>query len=62
MLDQESKIIALIENYGVVLLLEQNDVSEYVVVKFLVEEGLLDLDDYFNFDSEIEEWERKEND
>lgn len=62
MLDQESKIVALIENYGVVLLLEQNDVSEYVVVKFLVEEGLLDLDDYFNFDSEIEEWEKNEND
>ena len=62
MLDQESKIGALIENYGVVLLLEQNDVSEYVVVKFLVEEGLLDLDDYFNFDSEIEEWEKNEND
>lgn len=62
MLDQESKIVALIENYGVVLLLEQNDVSEYVVVKFLVEEGLLDLDDYFNFDSEIEEWGKNEND
>lgn len=62
MLDQESKIVALIENYGVVLLLEQNDVSEYVVVKFLVEEGFLDLDDYFNFDSEIEEWEKNEND
>jgi hypothetical protein len=62
MLDQESKIVALIENYGVVLLLEQNDVSEYVVVKFLVDEGLIDLDDYFNFDAELEEWEKNEND
>lgn len=57
MLDQESKIIALIENYGIVMLLEQNDITEYVVVRFLVEEGLLDLDDYFNFDAEIEEIE-----
>ena len=60
MLTQDSKIVALIENYGIVLLLEQNDVTEYVVVKFLVDEGLIDLDDYFNFDAEIEEWEGQE--
>lgn len=60
MLDLDSKIVALIENYGLVLLLKQNDISEYVVVRFLVDEGLLDLQDYFNFDAEIEEWRRVE--
>lgn len=60
MLDLESKILALIENYGILLLLEQNDLSEYVVVKYLVDEGLIDLDDYFNLDVELEEWKRVE--
>jgi hypothetical protein len=60
MFDLESKLIALAENYGLAFLLEQNDISNYVVIKFLVEEGLIDMDDYFNLDVEIEEWKRVE--
>jgi hypothetical protein len=60
MLDLESKIEALVENYGLMLLLEQNDISEEFVVKFLVLEGLIDTVDYFNFDAEIAEWKRIE--
>lgn len=60
MFDLESKLRALIENYGLALLLEQNDISEYVVVLFLVEEGYIDLEDYFNLDAELEEWKRIE--
>ena len=60
MLDLESKIEALVENYGLMLLLEQNDISEEFVVKFLVLEGLIDTVDYFNFDAEIAEWKKIE--
>ena len=60
MLDLESKIEALVENYGLMLLLEQNDISEEFVVKFLVLEGLIDTVDYFNFDAEIADWNRIE--
>jgi hypothetical protein len=56
----ENKLNALIENYGLALLLEQNDVSDYVVVLFLVEEGYIDLADYFNLDAELKEWKRIE--
>lgn len=60
MFDLESKLKALVDNYGLALLLEQNDISEYVVVLFLVEEGYIDLEDYFNLDAELEEWKRIE--
>ena len=60
MFDLESKLKALVENYGLALLLEQNDISEYVVVLFLVEEGYIDLEDYFNLDADLEEWKRIE--
>ena len=60
MFDFESKLIALIDNYGLMLLLEMNDISEETVVKYLIEEGLIDLDNYFNLDAELEEWERIE--
>ena len=60
MFDLESKLNALIENYGLASLLEQNDISEYVVVLFLVEEGYIDLADYFNLDAELKEWKRIE--
>jgi hypothetical protein len=56
----ENKLNALIENYGLALLLEQNDISDYVVVLFLVEEGYIDLADYFNLDAELKEWKRIE--
>jgi len=60
MFDMESKLNALLENYGLSLLLEQNDISEYIVILFLVEEGYIDLSDYFNLDAELEEWKRTE--
>jgi|TARA_R110000868_G_scaffold5256_3_gene32243 hypothetical protein len=60
MFDLESKITALFENYGLMLLLEQNDISEEFVIKMLVLEGLISTNDYFNLDAEIEEWKRIE--
>ena len=60
MFDLESKILALMENFGLVLLMEQNDISEYVVLQFLIDYGYIDLDDYFNLDAELEEWKRIE--
>jgi hypothetical protein len=55
----DNKIEALVENYGIVLLLEQNEISEGTVVRFLVDEGLIDLDDYFNLDAEYDWWEEQ---
>ena len=60
MLDEESKIRALADNYDLDFLLEESDVRVRHVIKYLVDEGFLDLDDYFNFDAEIEEWRRLE--
>ena len=60
MFDLESKITALFENYGLMLLFEQNDISEEFVIKMLVLEGLISTNDYFNLDAEIEEWKRIE--
>ena len=56
----ESKLLALVENYGLMLLLEQNDIAEEFVIKMLVLEGLIDTGDYFNLDAELEEWKRVE--
>ena len=60
MFDLDSKLRALVENYGLMLLLEQNDISEYLVIEWLVDEELIDLDDYFNFDAEMEHWKEQE--
>lgn len=60
MFDLDSKIRALVENYGLILLLEQNDISEGVIVEWLVDEGFIDLDDYFNFDAEMDHWKEME--
>jgi hypothetical protein len=60
MLDEESKIRALADNYDLDFLLEESDVRVMHVIKYLVDEGFLDLDDYFNFDAELEEWRRLE--
>lgn len=60
MFDLDSKIRALAENYGIELLLEQNEISARLVIEFLVDENLLDLDDYFNLDAEMAEWKRVE--
>ncbi len=60
MFDLESKLIALVENYGLMYLLEQNDITEEYVVRFLVEERLIHLEDYFNTDAEYEHWKEQE--
>lgn len=60
MFDLDSKLRALVENYGLALLLEQNEISELLIVKFLIDEKLIDLDDYFNLDAEMAEWKRIE--
>jgi|TARA_S200002703_G_scaffold105055_2_gene91155 hypothetical protein len=60
MFDEDSKIHALVENYGLSLLLEQNEIEEYFIVKYLVEEGMIDLNEYFNLDAEMQEWKEME--
>jgi hypothetical protein len=60
MFDYDSKLRALAENYGLLLLLEQNDISEERVIEWLVEERLIDLEDYFNMDAELEHWKELE--
>lgn len=60
MFDLDSKLCALVENYGVALLLEQNEISERLIIEYLVDEKLIDLDDYFNLDAEMAEWKRIE--
>tara|TARA_R110002153_G_scaffold200647_1_gene354002 strand:+ start:139 stop:324 length:186 start_codon:yes stop_codon:yes gene_type:complete len=60
MFDLASKIRALVQNYGLELLLEQNEIPEEFVVAWLVEEKRIDVEDYFNLDAEFEEWKRIE--
>lgn len=59
MFDLESKIRALTDNYGLMELLAQNDITEEFVIRFLVEEGMIDLEDIFNTDVEMEYWEER---
>lgn len=60
MFDFESKLNALADNYGIELLLEQNDITPHLIIKFLIDEKLIDLDDYFNTDVEMEQWKELE--
>ena len=60
MFDFESKINALVENYGLSLILEQKEISEFHVIKLLVENDLIDLDDYINLDNEYKAWKKQE--
>jgi hypothetical protein len=60
MFDLESQLQALVENYGLAYLLEENEITEYYVIKFLVDEGMIDLRDYFNTDAEYEHWKEQE--
>ena len=60
MFDLDSKLRALVENYGLELILEQNEISERLIIEYLVDEKLIDLDDYFNLDAEMAEWKRIE--
>lgn len=56
MFDFQSKLEALVENYGLELLLEQNDITPEFIIKFLIDEKLINLNDYFNTDVEMEQW------
>jgi len=58
--DLESKIQALTDNYGLMELLAQNDIAEEFVIRFLVDEGLIDLEDIFNTDAEMEYWKERD--
>ena len=60
MFDFESKLNALADNYGIELLLEQNDITPQLIIKFLIDEKLIDLNDYFNTDVEMEQWKELE--
>lgn len=60
MFDYDSKLRALVENYGLMLLLEQNDITEERVIEWLIDERLIDLEDYFNTDTEMEYWKELE--
>lgn len=60
MFDYDSKLIALVQNYGLAYLMEENEISEEYVVRFLVDEGLIDFDDYFNVDAEMQHWKELE--
>lgn len=60
MFDYDSKLRALVENYGLAFLLEENDISEEFVIRFLVDEGLISFEDYFNTDAEQRWWKEIE--
>ena len=60
MFDYESKLKALVENYGLAFLLEENDISEEFVIRFLVDEGMINFEDYFNTDEEQRWWKEIE--
>ena len=43
MFDFNSKLEALVENYGLELLLEQNDITPEFIIRFLIDEKLINL-------------------
>ena len=48
------RVQVLSELYPLEDLLLQNDIEPYVVVKYLVDEGLIELEDYFYTDTEVD--------
>jgi|TARA_R110000824_G_scaffold391131_1_gene588713 hypothetical protein len=60
MFDFESKLRALVENYGLAYLLEDNEITEEFVIKFLIEERMISFEDYFNTDAEMQYWKEME--
>lgn len=60
MFDLESRIAALVENLGLLYVLEQIDLSEETVINMLIDEGFLDLEDFFNTDAEMEYWKERD--
>jgi len=51
------KAEVLVRDFGLELILEQNDLTEEQVVMFLISGGLIDLDEYFYNDSDEAIWE-----
>ena len=47
MFDYQGQLDLLIESYGLAQLLEQNDITENIVLELLIERGDIDLEDYF---------------
>lgn len=45
--DYQGQLDLLIQSYGLAQLLEQNDITENVVLELLIERGDIDLGDYF---------------
>jgi hypothetical protein len=60
MFDFESKLRALVENFGLAYLLEDNEITEEFVIKFLIEERMINFEDYFNTDAEMQYWKEME--
>lgn len=61
MFDFESKIRTLAQDFDFEWLLEENDISLEHVIKLLVDEGLIDPNEYVdttNEEEEIERWEQ----
>jgi hypothetical protein len=56
MFDHDSKIEALVDNYGLQLLMEQNDLDDEAIIRKLVDDGTINMNDYFYLDVEIREW------
>lgn len=53
----EDKATILARDFGLEILLEQNDITEEKVVEILIELGLIDLDEYFYKDTDQAIWE-----
>ena len=60
MFDHDSKIEALVSNYGLKLLMEQNDLDEEAIIRKLVDDGTINMNDYFYLDIEIKQWKELE--
>ena len=44
----EEQIKLLMSSYSLELLMEENDITEESMVEYLVDSGLVDLEDYFD--------------
>lgn len=47
---EDDKVQVLADTYPLETLLEQNDIEEFLIVKWLVDEGMVNLNDYFGFE------------
>jgi hypothetical protein len=55
----EQQLKLLVDSYGLEVLLEQNDIKQETILRWVVEEELLDLNDYFFDDVPEEELEEE---